>query len=179
MGKKLEIGAGTNPQPGFIHTDIIPNPNNNPPLDYICDARDLPFGDREFSKVLMFGVFEHFGIFEIREALLEISRVLEAGGVFEFDVPDFDWFVHAYTTGKDKVTGLELRPFCNQEWVMRGIFGGQDGPGMFHKWGWNEKRLEALLRDPAFGFSEIRLIGRQRRDPESNHLIYRCVKEGS
>lgn len=124
----------------------------------------------------MFGVFEHFGFFEIQEVLLEISRVLAPRGVLRFDVPDFDWFIHAYLTGKDRNTGLELDPVRDEKWVMHAIFGGQDSPGMFHKWGWNEKRLREFLEKPNWSFSEVRLIGRQWRDPESNHLIFECVR---
>lgn len=176
MGKNLEIGSGINPQPGYIHLEAFVDNSNRHLVDIVCDARRLPFADGELDSVLMFGVFEHFGYFEVQDALLEISRTLKAGGVFKFDVPDFDWFVHAYLTGQDKNTGKPLEKHRGEEWVIHAIFGGQDKPGMQHGWGWNERRLREFLEKPNWGFSEVRMVGRQWRDQEENHLIWECVK---
>ena len=166
----LEIGCGSNPQPGYIHTDAFVDNSNRHLVDVVCDARDLPFPDKHFDNVLMFGVFEHFGIYEVQEALLEISRVLKDGGRFKFDVPDFEWFVKRYLDPNLLEEGRDTK------WVLHAIFGGQDGPGHFHKWGWDESRLTEFLRKPNWEFSEVNLIGRQWRDPEANHLIYECRK---
>jgi len=174
--KNLEIGCGNNPQPGYIHTDLYIDDSNRHFVDVVCDARHLPFSDNEFDNILMFGVFEHFGYFEVQEVLLEVSRVLKYGGIFKFDVPDFDWFIHAYLTGKDTNTGLNLDPHRDERWIMKSIFGGQEREGHFHKWGWNQKRLELFLKQPNWEFREIKLVGRQWRDPESNHLIWECLK---
>lgn len=176
MGKNIEIGSGGNPQPGYIHIDAFVDANTRHLVDIVADARALPFSDGEIDSALMFGVFEHFGLFEASEVLLEISRVLSPGGVFKFDVPDFDWFIHAYLTGEDRNTGRELDPIRDEAWVMHAIFGGQNGPGMTHKWGWNEARLTEFLKKPNWEFSEINMVGRQWRDPESNHLIYECTR---
>ena len=170
--KSLEIGCGSNPQPGYFHTDVVEGPD----VQVVCDAKSLPFPDGYFDSVLMFGVFEHFGIFEIQEVMLEVVRVLRQGGSFKFDVPDFDWFMYALWTNCDKHTQAELAPHRDEDWILKSIFGGQDGPGMFHKWGWNEKRLRAFLEKPNWAFSEIKLVGRQWRDPEANHLIWECLK---
>lgn len=173
----LEIGCGDNPQPGYIHTDLYINDKNRHLVDVVCDARNLPFPDNEFDNVLMFGVFEHFGYYEVQEVLLEVSRVLKKGGRFRFDVPDFDWFVKAYLSGGiDPNTGRLLDEVRDEFWILKSIFGGQDGPGQFHKWGWNERRMNEFLSKPNWGFSEFKMIGRQWRDPEENHLIYECVK---
>lgn len=170
MGFNLEIGSGSNPQPGYVHLDRYLDRDSRGLVDVVGDAGRLPFLDGSFDSVLMFGVFEHFGIFEIQEVMLEIVRVLKPGGSFRFDVPDFDWFLERYRDpgklGKDRT----------EDWVLKSIFGGQDGPGMFHKWAWNEKRLEDFLRKPNWNFSKVRLAGRQWRDPEPNHLIWECVK---
>ena len=176
MERNLEIGCGANPQPGYLHTDAFVDDSNRHLVDVVCDARSLPFPDGSFDNVLMFGVFEHFGFFEVQEVLLQVSRVLAPGGVFRFDVPDFDWFIHAYLTGNDMRSGQKLESRRDETWIMHAIFGGQDGLGMFHKWAWSERRLREFLAKPNWEFSEIKLVGRQWRDPEENHLIFDCVR---
>ena len=76
----LEIGSGGNPQPGYFHLERFIHPNDRHLVDICGDASRLPFGSGVFDSVLMFGVFEHFGIFEIQEVMLEIVRVLRDGG---------------------------------------------------------------------------------------------------
>ena len=166
----LEIGSGGNPQPGYIHMERFIHANDRYLVDICGDAFRLPFLDGCLDGVLMFGVFEHFGIFEIQEVMLEIVRVLRAGGSFKFDVPDFDWFLERYIYPEKLPAGR------GESWVMHALFGGQDTPGQFHKWGWNEKRLRSFLEKPNWRFSKISLIGRQWRDPEENNLIWECVK---
>ncbi len=177
MGINLEIGAGCNPTPGYIHCDFSRDPVCPDALDIVCDARNVPLPDNGCSNILMFGVFEHFGIFEIVDVVSEVFRLLEPGGVFKFDVPDFDWFLEVYRTGNDPDTGLPVGRERTEEWVLKSIFGGQDKPGMLHKWGWNEKRLRKFLEESTrWKFSDIRMTGKQWRDPESNHLIWECMK---
>lgn len=171
---KLEIGCGSNPTPGYLNTDFYVDSKNGHFVDQQADARELPFPDASFVEVLAFGVIEHFGRFEVPKVFSEAYRVLKPGGIFKFDVPDFDWFVHAYTSGKDIFTGMDLTPNRTEEWIMKSIFGGQDGPGQYHKWGWNERRIGDVIRESLF--KSYVLTGRQWRDPEHNHLIFECRK---
>lgn len=171
---KLEIGCGINPTPGYLNTDFFIDQKNKDYVDQEADARDLPFEAESFVEVLAFGVIEHFGRFEVGRVFNEAYRVLKPGGVFKFDVPDFDWFVHAYMTGKDKNTGLPLNEKRDEEWILKSIFGGQDGPGQYHKWGYNQRRIEIFLLSTKF--KSCRLTGYQWRDPEHNHLIWECIK---
>lgn len=177
MGINLEIGSGCNPTPGYVHCDFRKDSDCPDALDFVCDARFIPYPDNHCDNVLMFGVFEHFGIFEIEDVVREVFRILAPGGVFKFDVPDFDWFLEVYRTGIDTVTKRPLESHRTQDWILKAIFGGQDAPGMFHLWGWNEKRLtEFLEKKQKWCFREIRMVGRQWRDPEHNHLIWECIK---
>ncbi len=170
METSLEIGCGGNPQPGYIHSDFRLHSGNRAFVDVVCDGKALSFRRGVFDSVLMFGVFEHFGIFEIQEVMLEIYRVLKPSGTFRFDVPDFDWFVERYLHPELLESGR------TEEWVLKSIFGAQDGLGMVHQWGWNQKRLEDFLMKPNWPFSRIQFLSRQWRDPEENHLVYECVK---
>lgn len=166
----LEIGCGRNPQPGYLHAERYWSNAGRGSVDIILDANCLPFGNGSFDSILMFGVVEHFGFFELQEVFLEIMRVLRKGGALKFDVPDFDWFVERYRQPE------LLEKNRDESWVLHAIFGGQDGPGQFHKWGWSERRMMGFLKKPNWSFSEIKMVGRQWRDPEENHLIWECVK---
>lgn len=166
----LEIGSGANPQPGYIHLDRHVDSGNRHLVDICGDAFHLPFSDGVFDSVLMFGVFEHFGIFEIQEVMLEVVRVLRNYGTFRFDVPDFDWFVERYLFPEKLDSGR------NEEWILKSIFGTQDGPWNFHRWGWNEFRMRNFLMKPNWDLKSVELIGRIWRDPEPDHLIWECVK---
>lgn len=170
MSIHLEIGSGDNPQPGYVHMERFMGACGSCLPDIIGDACRIPFINGCLDSVLMFGVFEHFGFFEICGVVLEVFRALKPGGTFKFDVPDFDWFVERYIRPELRTGGRD------EEWILKSIFGGQDGPGMKHCWGWNEERLFRFLTDKIFGFSSVSLIGRQWRDPEPNHLIWECIK---
>jgi len=176
VAHNLEIGAGDNPQPGYWHCDRHVSRINRHLLDFVCDALYLPFGDGELDNILLFGVVEHFGIYEVQEVFLEISRCLCRGGKVRFDVPNLDWFLEVYRTGKCPVSGNPLDPVRDEAWILKAIYGSQDGLGQFHRWGWNEKRMREFLMKPNWEFSKVELIGRQWRDPEPNHLIWECIK---
>ena len=170
MPFNVEIGCSGNPQPGYIHCDRFFDRSNHADVDVVCDAAVLPFGDGLVDSVLMFGVFEHFGYFEVQEVLLEVSRVLREGGSFKFDVPDFNWFLERYLHPELLEDGR------TEEWVLHSLFGWQRHGLDFHRWGWSKRRLEDFLRKPNWNFIDVRFLGRQWRDPESNHLIYECKK---
>lgn len=74
--RKLEIGCGKRPTPGYEHLDAYPGEG----VDHVADARELPFGDNEFDEVYSHWVFEHFATHELEPTLLEWKRVLKPGG---------------------------------------------------------------------------------------------------
>ena len=171
---KLEIGCGENPTPGYLNTDRYVTERNKIFVDLECDARSMPFDNESFREVLAFGVVEHFGRKDVIQVFSEVIRVLVPGGLFKFDVPNFDWFIHAYLTGYDQITGEKLASHRDEMWIMKSIFGGQDGPGQYHKWAWSEVSMKLFLDNQKF--KRYKLVGRQWRDAEPNHLIYECFK---
>lgn len=120
MGLNLEIGSGTNPQPGYIHLERYLDRNSRAGgahgCDVVGDAMRLPFRSSVFDGILMFGVFEHFGYYEVQEVVLEIIRCLKGGGTFRFDVPDFDWFAVGCRNQEHRAEGRDER------WHLNAIF---------------------------------------------------------
>ena len=137
----------------------------HPGVDVVGVGSRLPFRSNAFDEIKLYGVFEHFGYFESLQCLAEFLRCLQSGGLLWLDVPNFDWFVEAY---RQLPSGRTL------SWVMHAIFGGQDDPGQFHKWGWTESTLPIVLQEA--GFVDVTLFSRSTRDPEPNHLGYTARK---
>jgi ubiquinone/menaquinone biosynthesis C-methylase UbiE len=64
---------------------------------YRADAKRLPFPDGAFDRVLMFDVVEHLYPWELDAALVEVVRVLRAGGMFVVHTAPNRWYdVYAY-----------------------------------------------------------------------------------
>lgn len=57
-----------------------------------ANARQLPFADHSFDRVLMFDVVEHLYPWELHEALLEARRVLKPDGVFIVHTAPNVWY---------------------------------------------------------------------------------------
>lgn len=83
--RKLEIGSGNHPKPGYEHCDIN---ENCPDLDFVCSMHCLPVEDNAYDEVTSTHVIEH----QTRElwlpTLKEWLRVLKPGGVMYADTPN-------------------------------------------------------------------------------------------
>lgn len=87
---KLQIGAGTNPLPGWLNTDI------EPVDDVICflDAtREFPIRDQCFDRVFSEHMIEHVPYKSGLYIFSEIFRILKPGGRVRIATPDMDRIV--------------------------------------------------------------------------------------
>jgi len=75
--KRLELGAGHKPQPGYIHMDAKKLPH----MELVGDIRRIPMPDFSFDEVYAHWVLEHFAYQEIPDVLKEWRRVLKVGGL--------------------------------------------------------------------------------------------------
>jgi ubiquinone/menaquinone biosynthesis C-methylase UbiE len=57
-----------------------------------ADAKQLPFPDQCFDRVLMFDVVEHLHPWELHEAMLEVRRVLKPDGAFIIHTAPNIWY---------------------------------------------------------------------------------------
>lgn len=91
--KKLNLGCGPNPKPGWINIDLFDSH-----ADLRLDLREKwPFADASVSHIYSERVFEHFEPFdEVPHFLLEARRLLQPGGRFDVGVPDTEWPLRAY-----------------------------------------------------------------------------------
>jgi predicted SAM-dependent methyltransferase len=95
MGIKLEIGCGRHPKPGYEHLDCQPFPH----VEYVADARKLPFADNSLSVIYSQHVIEHFWWFETENMFKEWYRALEPNGLFEASTPDMENIIRMWQDG--------------------------------------------------------------------------------
>ncbi|HRH82576.1 MAG TPA: methyltransferase domain-containing protein [Thiobacillaceae bacterium] len=142
---RLHIG-GRQPKPGWKILNIQAGPD----VDYVGDCTSLAqFADGSVAEVYASHVYEHLGFRgELPQALREVWRVLEPGGVFRISVPDFECLCRLFVdpnTPRDKKFSL-----------MMHVFGAQEDPHDFHKVGLTQDFLVAMLQRA--GFSRLRRV---------------------
>jgi predicted SAM-dependent methyltransferase len=83
--RKLQIGAGGNPLPGWLNTELQPLRRD---MLYLDAARLFPFADDSFDHVFSEHVIEHLTLEEGERMLGECFRVLRPGGTMRISTPD-------------------------------------------------------------------------------------------
>ena len=83
--RRLEIGPGEHPLPGFEALDARPGPF----VDYVLNAaKPLPFRNATFSLIYASHVLEHVPWYQVPAVVREWVRILAPGGWLEIWVPD-------------------------------------------------------------------------------------------
>lgn len=75
--RRLEIGPGSSPIPGFETLNIVP------PADHVSICQRLPFADATFGEVYSSHCIEHVEWYEVEPTIAEWARVLAPGGLLE------------------------------------------------------------------------------------------------
>lgn len=83
--RKLQIGTGENPIPGWLNTDVEPV---LPEVVYLDAQERLPFEDQTFDYVFSEHMIEHIPYKHGLQMLKEIYRVLRPGGRVRIATPD-------------------------------------------------------------------------------------------
>lgn len=97
--KKLEIGSGTRPTPGYEHCDINAG---LPELDFVCSMENIPVEDHTYDEVRTVHVIEHVPIEVGKRALREWHRILKPGGLVHIDTPNFMRNAQLYAADNDR-----------------------------------------------------------------------------
>ena len=90
--KKLEIGCGERPTPGFLHQDIIEQQGVS--LDFICMPYEIK--DKGFDLIIAIGVMEHLTFLEFEKTIENFLEIMNFEGEFLFDVPDLKKWCEYY-----------------------------------------------------------------------------------
>lgn len=174
--KKLEIGCGQRPTPGYIHNDI----NEFEGVDVVSVPWEIDIPDGSLDEVLALGSIEHMTYEQVGLTFANVHRMLATGGIFLFDVPDIPvWCRYV-------VDHFEGRPApFDIEHLMSTLYGWQRWPGDEHKSGWWRERLEQALQKAGFqrldfGVEQFVDRGHRRNRFERPHdaHIYVCAHKG-
>jgi predicted SAM-dependent methyltransferase len=83
--RRVEVGSGGTPQPGYLHIDLDPS---SPHLEYVARADELPLPDGWADELFASHVLEHVEPRHLHATLREWHRVLRRGGTVEIHTPD-------------------------------------------------------------------------------------------
>lgn len=83
--KRLNIGCGGNPEPGWVNVDF--NPCNGSVLSVDLRERPWPFERASFDTVMASHFLEHFRDEPLFDIVAEVGEVLKVGGFFIGVVP--------------------------------------------------------------------------------------------
>jgi SAM-dependent methyltransferase len=166
--RRLEIGPGHDPVPGFETLNIVPGRNTDYALD--CSRR-LPFPDDVFEVLYASHILEHIPWYHLEPTLSEWIRILQPGGQLEIWVPDGVKICAAFLDAElrnDNYIDLdgwyrfnETRDPC--VWASGRVFSYGDGTGSAASENWHRalfsRRYLATLLQQA-GLVDIREMSR-------------------
>jgi predicted SAM-dependent methyltransferase len=99
--KKLQLGTGTLPTPGWLNTDLDPTLGrtvtaDGPPVIFLDVTRRFPFLDATFDYAAAEHLIEHLHYDAGRRMLAECARVLRPGGRIRIATPDLERLLNLY-----------------------------------------------------------------------------------
>ncbi len=177
--KKLELGSGKKPTPGYLHQDVIQIADVK--LDFVCNPWEIQLEKETLTEVIALGVMEHLRYEDFEKTLKYMCGLLKKGGCFCFDVPDMKvWSEYLYNLTHDK---QEENPF-SPEHIWSTVYGWQRWPGDEHKSGWTREMVKEKLKENGFSIAEegVKIFqskgferGRFLR-PHDAHIYIKAIK---
>lgn len=126
--KRLNLGSGNLPLPGYTNIDIkADEPNFG--VDLVADLRDLKkhFADNSIDELFAKDSLEHIGWREVPATLQSWIDILKDGGVLKIRVPDADRIMDEYFTHRD-----DLDAYHRFKRMQQLLYGDQDFPENTH-----------------------------------------------
>lgn len=155
--RKLHLGAGEHPRPGWLNTDLH-DYGRPEELVYLDARRPFPLPDASFDFVFSEHMLEHLSYAEGLQCLRECLRVLRPGGRIRIATPSLERLVQLYGSELTDVQRRYLR------WAVDSFVPETDAPlpgfvvnNFMHAWGhrfvYDRDTLRHALE--AAGFVEV------------------------
>ncbi|NIQ04668.1 MAG: methyltransferase domain-containing protein [Candidatus Korarchaeota archaeon] len=132
---KIALGSGNVYKPGYVNIDKF----QNPVVDKVCDASDLPFEPNSIELIEASQLIEHFDAIHCKYVLSEWFRVLKPQGTLIIETPDLQKTFKKFLSSSVKTRKKTL------QWIY-----GIQSPGMQHKTGFSFQLLRDLLKEVGF-----------------------------
>jgi predicted SAM-dependent methyltransferase len=152
--RKLQLGAGLNPLPGWLCTDLAPS---GPGIVYLDATRPFPVPDNAFDLVSSEHMIEHIsypaGLFMLREC----HRILKPGGRIRIATPDLQVLLALHTTQPAPLQQRYLRWITDRSLPDRACHPAFVINNAFRNWGhqflYDGEILQSALQQA--GFSSV------------------------
>ena len=96
VSRRVEVGSGERPSPGYLHVDMNPHARH---VDAIAPAWSLPLPDGWATELVAIHCLEHIAPSRLEETLREWRRVIQPGGTLQVHVPNGTELMSAYLNG--------------------------------------------------------------------------------
>jgi predicted SAM-dependent methyltransferase len=133
--RKLHLGAGEHPRPGWLNTDLH-DYGRPEELVYLDARRPFPLPDASFDFVFSEHMLEHLSYAEGLQCLRECLRVLRPGGRIRIATPSLERLVRLYGS---ELTDVQRRYL---HWAVDSFVPETDAPlpgfvvnNFMHAWG--------------------------------------------
>jgi ADP-heptose:LPS heptosyltransferase/GT2 family glycosyltransferase/predicted SAM-dependent methyltransferase len=154
--KKLEVGCGNFPQPGYIHLDVRKFDH----IDVVCDfsKEKLPFPDNDLDEILSNHSIEHISWRLLPHVIGEWFRTLRPGGRVFFRTPDLEFICRTYLQSKTTPEHPNDEGWVRDHygavspawWANIKLFAGQDYPSNFHFLAFDFEMAKLVLEKHGF-----------------------------
>jgi glycosyltransferase involved in cell wall biosynthesis/SAM-dependent methyltransferase len=150
-GKKLNLGAGNKPMPGYVNVDIF----KGPIIDEVFYFDNIPYIDNSIGAIHSEHALEHVPFKRAEKALKEWFRVLKPGGELLLKIPDFDDCCRKYVE-----TPIENK--YGRWWYKATIYGiqesqaGEPDNAQIHMCGFAPNEIQEVLERNGFIVSEVK-----------------------
>lgn len=131
--RKLHLGCGPNPVPGWLNCDFQPASFR---VIYLDVRRPLPLPDQSFDYVFAEHLIEHLTYPQAQRLLGECLRILKPGGRIRLVTPDLDQIISLFAKPPEEGQQRYL------DWIYRALAPDLLAPGpvfllnhMSHFWG--------------------------------------------
>lgn len=147
-GKKLNLGCGNKPIPGFVNVDIF----KGPIVDEVFEMTDIPYKDNTIAAISTEHALEHLPFDKVRPTVAEWFRALKPGGELLLKIPDLEWCCQEYINAPLHHPDY----FKNKQWFKWTIYGiqksqaGEPDDAQFHKSGFSKGEISIILEDTGF-----------------------------